>query len=456
MSTGRTTPSLKTLLQDRRSLGVIIGIMATIGGLLLLCLFAYLILSGGDGEAEVTPTATLGAIVDGSVPPVSNSPIITGDGISLTVDVPLTLQVSGRTFNVQTQVIPATGQWVPAVDQPGSAAWIYGTVVNYVVGIPDSVENRALFDQLTPGDDILLQTRANNTLQFDFTSREVVSVSNQDVFAQHEPGITLVLMGTEGDQRLVVRGRHNVSEANASNSGDIPTLFSLGEAAPLGNLQVTVTGATHLLNRPEAPTGFAFYLIEYQIQNIGTVNFDTTLLRSALLDSFGNQYAVNSVANTLGNYPTLFGNIAPSQMVQATAGYQIPLELSGPNLRWRLTRTDTNEFVEIDIPFADQEATAQSAQISLLSVEVSVDGTNILMSGQITNLGQQALIINESDLSLRGDDGGVYLLLSTNPGFPWVVGAGATVTYQIMFQRPAGSQAVFTLLNQPFELNGLR
>lgn len=99
---------------------------------------------------------------------------------------------------------------------------------------------------------------------------------------------------------------------------------------PLGNLQVTVTGATHLLNRPEAPNGFAFYLIEYQVQNIGTIAFDTTLLTTALFDSFGNQYATNGVASTLGNYPALFGSMNPSQLAQTTVGYQIPLELSGP------------------------------------------------------------------------------------------------------------------------------
>ena len=219
---------------------------------------------------------------------------------------------------------------------------------------------------------------------------------------------------------------------------------------------MTVTGATHLLSRPEAPVGFAFYLVEYQVQNSGSTGFDSTLLQSVLLDSFGNQYALNNTASTLGNYPTLFGLINPSQLVQTTTGFQIPLELSGPNLRWRLTRSDTGEFMEVNIPFADQDATAQSAQISLLAVEVSLDGTNVLMSGQITNLASQALVVNETDLQLQGDDGGYYLLLSTNPGFPWVVSPGGSITYQVMFQRPSGSQAIFTLLNQPFSLTGLR
>ena len=456
MSTGRPSSSLKTLLQDRRSLGVMIGVLATIGGLLLLCLFAYLIISNGDGEGDqVIATATLGPIVGGGLT-ARDEVIISSEAISLTVDSPLTLQIGGQVFNVQTQVIPATGAWVPSTNQPDTATWIYGTVVNYVLGLPDSVDNRALFDRLVPGDNIVLTTRANNTLQFDFNSREVVFTTNQDIFAQHEPGITLVLMGTQGDQRLVVRGRHTVTEANASNSGDVSTQLELGETAALGTLQVTVTGATHLLSRPEAPVGFAFYLVEYQVQNSGSTGFDSTLLQSVLLDSFGNQYALNNTASTLGNYPTLFGLINPSQLVQTTTGFQIPLELSGPNLRWRLTRSDTGEFMEVNIPFADQDATAQSAQISLLAVEVSLDGTNVLMSGQITNLASQALVVNETDLQLQGDDGGYYLLLSTNPGFPWVVSPGGSITYQVMFQRPSGSQAIFTLLNQPFSLTGLR
>ncbi len=464
MSSGRPSSSfISSLLQDRRSLGVIIGIMATIGGLLLLCLFAFLILAppGSDTDTVdgVTSTPTRDALVGdvfGGCQPTGSSALISSEAVSLTIDAPLTLDIAGVTFNVQSQIIPATGQWVPVSNQPNSAIWVCGTIVNYVVGVPDSEENRALFDRLAPGDDLVLTTRANSILQFDFNSREVVLSSNQDIFAQHQPGLTLVLMGTQGDQRLVVRGRHTVTEANANNTGDLPTSFALGETAPLGNLQVTVTGATHLLNRPEAPLGFAFYLVEYQLQNIATINFDTTLLRSALFDSFGNQYVVNGGASALGNYPTLFGLISPSQLVQATAGYQIPLELSGPNLRWRLTRSDTNEFVEVELPFADQEMTAQSAQISLLAADVSLDGTNIMMSGEVTNLGQQALVINETDLILQGDEGGFYLLLSTNPGFPWVISPGAAITYQVMFQRPAGSQAIFTLLNQPFELNGLR
>ena len=231
MSTGRPSSSLKTLLQDRRSLGVMIGVLATIGGLLLLCLFAYLIISNGDGEGDqVIATATLGPIVGGGLT-ARDEVIISSEAISLTVDSPLTLQIGGQVFNVQTQVIPATGAWVPSTNQPDTATWIYGTVVNYVLGLPDSVDNRALFDRLVPGDNIVLTTRANNTLQFDFNSREVVFTTNQDIFAQHEPGITLVLMGTQGDQRLVVRGRHTVTEANASNSGDVSTQFELGETA---------------------------------------------------------------------------------------------------------------------------------------------------------------------------------------------------------------------------------
>jgi hypothetical protein len=79
----------------------------------------------------------------------------------------------------------------------------------------------------------------------------------------------------------------------------------------------------------------------------------------------------------------------------------------------------------------------------------------VTIVGQITNGGSQPLIVNETAVSLMSE-GTIYLKLSTNPGFPWVVPAGQTMTFSIAFQRPLSAEAVFTVLDQPFGLDGLR
>jgi hypothetical protein len=251
----------------------------------------------------------------------------------------------------------------------------------------------------------------------------------------------------------VVRGRYVISDNQAVTEG--ARLVELGETAQLENLQITATAANFLFDRPEIPPGFAFYLIDYQVQNIGSAAINTTGLQLVLADDLGNLYALNPTATQLGSYRLLTGQIAPGQTVAATAGYQIPSGLASVNLRWTISLDDPNNFIAVNIPFKDAEDSGQNAVVEVQQANVSLDGTSVVINGQITNLGEQPLVVNSNNVSLSGD-GSIYLMLSTNPAFPWVVGPGQTTQFLVTFQRPTGSTAVFRILNQPFELAGLR
>jgi hypothetical protein len=267
--------------------------------------------------------------------------------------------------------------------------------------------------------------------------------------------LTLILLGTEGDERLVVRGRYVVPQARSSG-GQSPVL-ELGETALLEDVQVTVTGATYLLDRPEAPAGFAFYLVDFQIQNVGLTALDTNNLRLTLLDELGNQYALSPVASQLGNYRPLVGFLNSNQSAEATAGYQVPIGLSSTVLSWVAAREDTGGQVQVTIPFTGGPGVASAARVNLSQAEVSQDLTSLILGGQVVNLGDQPLLVTEEEVVLRTADGSLYLMLSTNPPFPWTVAAGQSIQFLVTFQRPlSASTAVFTVLNQPFELSGLR
>ena len=94
--------------------------------------------------------------------------------------------------------------------------------------------------------------------------------------------------------------------------------------------------------------------------------------------------------------------------------------------------------------------------MSLARVEVSTDLASLILGGQVTNLGTQPIVITESDVSLQTQDGSIYLLLSTNPPFPWTVPPGQTVQFFLTYQRPPTDTAVFRVLNQGFQLTSLR
>jgi hypothetical protein len=390
----------------------------------------------------------------------SAEPLVVGiseaETISVTLDLPATLRLGGQTFAVQSQALAADGLWSPQLSDAETAVWVYGTIINYIVGLPASTENRTLLTQLAPGDEVRLTTRGGIDFTFTVDERRTVPVTERQIFAQNRPGITLVLMGDRADgadQRLVVKGSYVVSESPALGASD---LVELGETAQLDDLQFTVTGATYLPDRPEVPSGFAFYLVDYEVQNVGLTAVDISQYQFLLRDEIGNQFAPSPVASQLGNYPPLSGFINANQSRQASAGYQIPRGLLSPSLNWIIGRSGSPGQIQVSIPFSGSPQAASAAAVSLQQVEVSEDRTALVITGEVANMGGQPLVISEENITLRSPDGASHLLLSTNPAFPWSIPSGQAIQFRVTYQRPPGDSAIFTVLNQPFQLTGLR
>jgi hypothetical protein len=262
-ATGRWQDNQKLLIL------IILGIV----GLLAVAIFAYLLLRN-TAEAESTP-APVDTRVAAAVPTAVSYLIVGSSGtVSQTLESPTTLLVGGREFGVQAQLIPADGIWLPAAQGEQTAVWVYGSIINYIIGLRDSEANQALLEQLALGDEIVLMTRGEREFVFSFNNRQQVPATNRDIFAQTAPGITLVLLGDEqGADRLVVQGTYVAPDPESGSSANV---VEIGEPAQLENAQITVNGATYLPDRPEAPPGFAFFLVDYQIQNTGLTALDTS------------------------------------------------------------------------------------------------------------------------------------------------------------------------------------
>lgn len=453
------TSLFDSLLEGRRPIYIAVGV--TILGLILLVVFALLLLRSsdeGDGDQTAEATATLSELDSGDIGGLPATPppdvvvlgISNSATVSVTLSTPATLDIDGQRFTLRAEAVTTGERWQPELPNAATAVWVYGTVVNYVIGLADTAEARALLDGLTPGDLMSLTTRGGTASQFTFASRDIVPAASADVFAQNSPGLTLVLLGTEGESRLVVRGRYVVPEtSNASAS----SVVELGETAQLDTLQLTVIGTTHLSNEPSAPPGFAFFLVDYELLNVGQQQVELSRLRLSLIDQFGNQYAVNALAGQFGNHPLATGTLGGGQLTAATVGYQIPASLSAPTLRLVAQYGDSPAKVEVNLPFSRSETNA--AVVTVLQAEVSLDGASLALQGQVTNLGSEQLVVTEQDVSLSSL-GTVYLMFANNPAFPWVVEAGQTIPFALTFQRPQESSAVLNVLNYPFQLNGLR
>jgi hypothetical protein len=472
MSADNQSNATSSALSSNRTL-LIVGAIAVVSLLAACGLGSFLLgsrLQGNeDGTAQATSTSSAISQESAGVPtpfPVAPGgaggglePIVVGVSdsgtLSVTLDIPAELSVSSQEFVVEPESIGADGLWSPTATDATTALWVNGSVVNQVFGVADTAENRALLESLVPGDPISVTTRQGVVRDFTFDSRAEVPSSDRTVFSQQTPGVTLIVLGSEGDNRLVVRGRYEVAASAGTSSGNV---VQLGETAQLGELQITPIATSYLADRPEAPPGFAFYLVDFNLQNVGLTALDTANFRFVLTDELGNQYAANPIAGRLGNNPPLSGFLNAGQSVAATVGYQIPSGLVSPTLTWTVANAQDGSQIQAILPFTSgSEAGGQSTQISLVEVRITEDLGNLIISGQIINTGSQPLVVVREDLTLRTVAGSDFLLLATNPAFPWTVPPSQTLQFIVTFQRPfLENDAIFTVLNQPFQLSGLQ
>lgn len=444
--------------------GPIIALAAlTMLSLAAVCALGYSLLNsngiglGEDDSVEPTPFTPPVAEV-----PAGNESIVYGisgnSTISVTLDIPVTLKVGERDFVVLPQTINPDGTWSPGISSDSSAGWVYGSIINYIMALQPTGENTNLLQSLTPGNELTLTTQSGADFVFEVEGSRQVPADDRGVFSQLKPGMTLVLMGEDEGERLVVDGRYVITDSPSAPGGsETNPDIGVGEPVQLDGMQVTIDNVTYMPDHPETPPGFAFFILDGTLLNTENTTVDAGTLRMVLIDESGNQYVQNPVASSLGaNAPLTGGFVASGQTLPFSIGYQIPTGLSSTTLTAQVLRQDTGAGVQIKIPFSSKSA-VEGANISLQSVEVSADLSSLILTGQITNGGTQPIVVAQSDVTLRTPDGASYLILSTNPPFPWTVPAGQTLLFVVTFQRPISSDtAVFTVLNQPFQLNNLR
>ena len=138
--------------------------------------------------AIVTPSATIAA---------TPAPIPT-----LIVAAPRNLQLGNTSFAVEaaTQVSP-TWQFNP---DPSKASWLPTTALPYVIGIPYSAANAALFVTAQPGQVVTMQNSVGATLRFQVKTVARVKPQDTSSAARLGLGLTLYLLADPAPDRAMI------------------------------------------------------------------------------------------------------------------------------------------------------------------------------------------------------------------------------------------------------------
>ncbi len=378
------------------------------------------------------------------------------------VTIPISLTLKGLEFGVLPYQVKPDGVWEYPAGQSGAAVWVYGTIVNFVMGVEHNQGNVALMQSLTAGDEITMTTASGAIYRFGFADRDEWSASaGSDLFRQNQPGLTLVTLGGEDDTRLVVHANYLALVQGKETGRPLGPSFAVGEPAQLGDIRVTVLGTAYVFEDARVPPGWAFFLVDYQIENFSQQVLDPNRFRMELQDGSGAVHSINLPASQAGAFGYLMLTIPPNAVAQGTAGYLVPAPLPGPKLSWSFSRLDQPEsVVKVLIDFAPAEPEVVDprslAAVQLSGAELSGDRTLLSVWGTVVNNSEEPLAVTLEDVALQGAEESIAPLRAADPALPWTVQPGSVLSFRLSFQRPNSPTATFTVLNRPFEISGLQ
>jgi hypothetical protein len=439
------------LMAPQRRL-IVTGAAGGLVFLALVCVATVIVLAtrgrapGQGGSSSPTPSGT-------SVP----GPIITGLGgsVPLSLTTPSAIELKDKEF----EVIPVEvtkGTWPYQRGNPDKAVWVFGSLVNYVIGLEANSDNTTLLQSLTEADAIKLTTLGGKTLSFRYSGRQWVTVDKTDVFRQLRPGLTLVLLGEKGDQRLVVSATYT-AEGESTPSGI--TAAKVGTPVEVSGARVTVLGGRLVKNVDGLPEGSAYYLVDFSVTASGSDVLDASLFQMELLDMTGQHYTPSVPASQAGTYGPAGGQLLQGTTLTATAGYIVPDVLPGPDVYWTFSPTaDGSAPARFQLSMVEPTPTPEPGAFvtaQVIQARYSDDATEIIISGGVGNVAKEPVTISLSDINLQAGNT-LVPVTSTDPELPWTLQPGQNLAFTIHFARPPAGTAILRMMQSSFELSGLQ
>jgi hypothetical protein len=420
---------------------------------MLLILLGFLIVAGVGASALLSlqrsqPVGGAEALEVNKLSTFTSPPTISPDmsviqenGVPITAMIPTSIAVGNRQnqpFHI-TPVMPEDGRWPIPAESDDVAVWVYGTVVNYVIGMPYSNTIESLLAGLTSGDRLTLTLSNGNVLVFSSSQAERVAANDTSPMAQTRPGLTLVMLGSMQTERLVIRARYLPEEGLTSESGQ-----------KVDDLTVKVLD-TNIIDTDEK----RYVVVEYQVNNQSTLPVDPDIFNLTLQDGTGLLYQPNAEATAQGQAGALDVLIPPGSTVQGSAGYFVPQDMQPP-LTW-IFRADpaSSESARFVLPYELPPPSPPQPNVEITTAFVDNRQNLIVVNGVIRNLGESRLTIEQNNVQLSSSAGSSSLQ-TTNPPWPWVVEGGSEQNFELQFSRPPNVQSVLLdILGFTFELQGL-
>lgn len=390
--------------------------------------------TGGAEQAKVVKLFTFTS--PPTIPP--NIPVVQESGAPVVTILPNQLNVAGTIYPV-VPVMPDQGRWPMPHEQSSIAVWLYGTVINYVVGMPYAPTTESVLAGLTSADRIMLTLDNGSMLAFGTPQVQRIDVGDLSPMAQNKPGLTMMMLDSEQATRLVVQARYLPEES----------IFSQDQR--VDGLKVEIL-ETRVANEDAAMIHF---IVEYQVTNESDKEMNTAFFDMVLEDNAGQRYTLDPTATNSGQYGPLTRILAYGETATGSAGYAVPRNMPSP-VTWIL-RSDTLSANSTQFALTYEAPQPGPAVPDVQLSDVFDDRTRnvIVINGTLYNDGESPLIVTLDNIKFTYS-GGVGALQASNPLLPWNIGPDGFQDFEVQFSRPQGTDsAILEILGFTYRIEGL-
>ncbi len=412
-------------------LGACIIVAVGVGGLLSLQGNRA---TGGAESASVVKLMTFA-----SPPTISTDVVVVQENGTPVLTVrPNQIDIAGTIYPV-VAVVPEQGRWPVPQEQSSVAVWIYGTVINYIVGVPYAAATESLLAGLTGAQRITLTLDNGSALVFGAPQAQRVAAEDLSPLTQDTPRLTLVMLDSDQTNRLVVQARYLPEES----------LFAQDQKVDGLKFEVL---ESHVLKETEDS---CFFILEYQVTNESGAARDATFFDMVLEDSSGQRYTLNEAATAQGQYGRLSRVLNDGESATGSAGYQVPFHMPSP-VTW-IVRSDATSANSIRFSLTYEPPQPAPPQPDVELTDAFDDATRhvIVISGTVYNDGESPLVVTLADLKLTYS-GGASSMQASTPLLPWNIAADGFQEFELQFSRPTGVDSVLLeILGFTFRLEGL-
>lgn len=364
--------------------------------------------------------------------------VVQENGAPVVTVAPNQINVAGTVYPV-VAVMPEQGRWPVPQEQRSIAVWLYGTVINYVVGVPYMPATESLLAGLTSADRITLTLDNGSALVFGAPQAQRVAAEDLSPMAQDKLGLTLVMLEGAQASRLIVQARYLPEES----------LFSQDQRVDGLKIEVLESGVVE-----EMADSF-YFVIEYQVTNESGADKDTAFFDMVLEDSAGQRYTLDANATGRGQYGPLTRVLAHGESARGSAGYLVPRAMPSPVMwifRSDMTSANSTRF---SLTYDPPQPAPPLPDVEISSVFYDAARNVIVINGTVYNDGETPLVVTLDNIKFTYG-GGEGSLQASTPLLPWNIAPDGFQEFEVQFSRPQGTDSVLLeILGFTYRIEGL-